>query len=79
MTAVTVLACGWYPGNESNNHIVHDGPYGWEDQMMEVNADIREIHHRWRRRELLCYRAKIIGGLLTFVALVWLTIVVFGK
>ena len=47
--------------------------------MMEVNADIREIHHRWRRRELLYYRAKIIGGLLTFVALVWLTIVLFGK
>ena len=47
--------------------------------MMKVNADIREIHHRWRRRELLYYRAKIIGGLLTFVALVWLTIVFFGK
>ncbi len=47
--------------------------------MMEANGDIREIHHRWRHRELLWYRAKIIGGLLTFVALVWLTIVVFGK
>ncbi len=46
---------------------------------MEANADIREIHHRWRRRELLWYRAKIIGGLLTLMALAWLTIVVFGK
>ncbi len=52
--------------------------------MMEASADMREIHqegrrYEWRRIELLSYRAKIIGGLLTFAALVGLTIVVFGK
>ena len=46
---------------------------------MEANADIREIHRRWRRRERSRYRAKIVLGLGAFAVLIWMTIVVFGK
>ena len=38
-----------------------------------------EVYRRWRRRELLSQRAKLIGGLLAFMAFAWLTIQLFGK
>ena len=46
--------------------------------MMEVNADIREIHHQWDRRELLWYRVKLGLGFAAFLALSWITIYLFA-
>ena len=38
-----------------------------------------ELYRRWRRRELLWYRAKIVLGLGAFAVLIWMTIQFFGK
>ena len=41
--------------------------------------EIVEAYRRWRRRELLRYRAKIVLGLGGFAVLSWMTIQLFGK
>ncbi len=37
------------------------------------------LYRRWRRRQLLWYRAKIALGLGGFATLAWMTIQLFGK
>ena len=46
---------------------------------MEARGEMVERYRRWRRRELLWYRAKITLGLGAFVALAWMTILLFGE
>ena len=41
--------------------------------------EIVEVYRRWRRRELVWYRAKIVLGLGGFATLAWMTILLFGK
>ncbi len=46
---------------------------------MEARGDIVVLYRRWRRRELLWYRAKIVLGLGTVAVLIWMTSQLFGR
>ncbi len=52
--------------------------YG-EMETMETSHAPEELYRRWRRRELLRDRVKVVLGLGAFAALIWLTIVLFGE
>ncbi len=45
----------------------------------ETSHALEELYRRWRRRELLRDRVKIVLELGAFAALIWLTIVLFGE
>lgn len=46
---------------------------------MEARGDIVVLYRRWRGRERLWYRLKIVFGLGAFATLAWMTIQLFGK
>lgn len=52
--------------------------YG-ERETTETSHALEELYRRWRRRELLRDRVKIVLELGAFAALIWLTIVLFGE
>lgn len=52
--------------------------YG-EMETTETSHALEELYRRWRRRELLRDRVKVVLGLGAFAALIWLTIVLFGE
>ena len=45
----------------------------------ETRHALEELYRRWRRRELLRDRVKVVLGLGAFAALIWMTIQLFGK
>ena len=45
----------------------------------ETSHALEELYRRWRRRELLRDRVKVVLGLGAFAALIWMTIQLFGK